>query len=195
MKNITPANPLFSKTFKLAVALGLVAITLTPVLEGKALSREERERLIDAIHSRNNNQAQAQNQEQPNERRSYLMTCRGGRNTAITLRTAGNSDMSFNFTKAPQSATAAPVAAGQCAWQDRPIHRDEPTKLILNAPISDLNLTYTLGTSRLSGLQIVSNPDNAPQQLIRQLSSGNTFFLQARRSDDGNAFLITRVGL
>lgn len=133
-----------------------------------------------------------------NERRSYMMTCRGGGSMNVQIKTFGQNQLIMNFDKAAQAATQAPIQPGQCAWQDRALRAEEPTTMIYPTEGLSLNLDFNPASNRLSELQISNNRGNrnsTPEKLLNQIRSGQPFFVQAHRSDDGRSFTITHVGL
>lgn len=76
---------------------------------------------------------------------SYTLACRGGGNMTLSVAGAGaiegrpQSILGIDFARAPQSA-ATPVAAGQCAWLDRPLNSAEPTRLVLDLANTTLHV-------------------------------------------------------
>jgi hypothetical protein len=57
----------------------------------------------------------------------FTLTCRGH----LQIQNHGTGGKDITFTKSPHAAgsNGAPLAPGSCAWEDRPVHQNEPSHM------------------------------------------------------------------
>lgn len=131
---------------------------------------------------------------------SYTLACRGGGNMTLSVAGAGavegrpQSIVGIDFARAAQSA-ATPVAAGQCAWLDRPLNNAEPTRLVLS--LSNTTLHVALRAERPGYFAEAGHGgvgDGAPDfsYLWNAVRDGGEFRIEVYNVGDGT-MRITRV--
>lgn len=132
---------------------------------------------------------------------SYTLVCRGGGNMVLSVGSAGAVDgrpvsvVGIDFTRATQSATAAPVGQGQCAWLDRPLNSAEPTRLVYNANNTTLHVALRAeraGAFVEAGHGGVGDGATNFSTLWNAIRDGREFRVEAYNAGDGT-MRITRV--
>lgn len=117
---------------------------------------------------------------------SYPLTCRGGAGTLGINTGSQTATMYFSKTSGPAASGLLP---GQCAWQDRAVHANEPPCLTQsNVSISAWIFPNNLTSSYFSSQNFV---EEWPRRLLRS-DRYETF--QVYNPGTGGCFVVSRVG-
>lgn len=126
-----------------------------------------------------------------NAAQSYLMTCRGGGSMSSVVGQRVSNPHVFieiNYKRARQGSDFRAPRAGECAWADRGVRANEPTKIYFK----DTGTKWAQTVCDSRGCR-VKTPSRHITQLSNAINSGRSFQLYVYNDRNGK-MIVTRVG-
>ncbi len=122
---------------------------------------------------------------------SYVLECRGGGRMFATIFNVGNIEV-LGFRSARTAAGVRPPNAGECAWLDRPMSKNEPLRLFY----SQRKLPFFHTSVYANRTQFRWRRDHPMTTVLKAIQGKKIFFVHVRKKRIGKRWMlkIERVG-